>query len=235
MFFDEADAVGMARGAGVQDGVGRVEDRVQTALMSELDGVESRPPNVLIVAATNRRDVLDPALVRPGRFGDVIIQIPRPNMQAAADLFARHLKTNIPYAQNGHGGDLLATRQEIINTAVSKAYAPNADNALATILFRDGKQQIVRAADVMNGALIANIARASIEKACVREIEGGIAGVQLEDVLSAMSEQLESAVRVLTPYNCRQHLSGLPQDAVVASVEPIVRRVTRPHRYLNVA
>ncbi len=233
VFFDEVDSIGIARGSGMQEGSGRIEDRVQTAFMSELDGLETRAPNILVVAATNRREVLDPALARAGRLGDVVIKIPRPSMKAAMDIFAKHLRADIPYARNGHGGDLLATRQEIINTAVSRAYAPNADNAVATILFRDGKQQTVRAADLINGATIANIARSAVEKACVRELETGEVGIQLNDVLSAMTDELETAARMLTPFNCRQHLTGLPQDVGVASVEPVVRKVARPHRFMN--
>jgi proteasome-associated ATPase len=93
VFIDEIDSIGAARGASLM----RVDDRVQTAFMAELDGFEGRG-NVLVVAATNRRDALDPALLRPGRLGDLVIEIPRPNRKAAAAIFDRYLRRGIPYA-----------------------------------------------------------------------------------------------------------------------------------------
>jgi proteasome-associated ATPase len=225
MFFDEVDSVGMLRGRTNA----QVDDRVLTAFMAELDGLTGRG-NIIVVGATNRRDALDPALLRPGRLGDLVLDIPRPKMKAAGDIFAKHLRQDIPYASNGHS----TSRDEIITAVLSWIYAPNGEGELASLQFRDGKRRSVRAADLVSGAIIANIVNSAIERACTREVETNEPGLRTDDVLAAMADEFEAAMRVLTPANCRYHLTDLPQDMDVVSVEPVVRKVKQPHRYLNV-
>ena len=228
IFFDEIDCIGASRGQSHM----RVHDNVLTALIAELDGLEDRG-NIVVIAATNRREALDPALLRPGRLGDMIIEVPRPNRRATRDIFARHLAPSLPYARNGHGDDLEATRLEIIETAVSRIFAPNGDAELATLTFRDGTRRPVRMADLINGAMIANIAGEAIERAGSREIESGIGGMTFEDLDAALTAEFETAARVLTPANCRSHLTGLPHDMDVVNVQPVERKVSRPGRYRN--
>src|SRR5207249_7225751 len=160
----EVDSVGAVRGSSMM----RVDDRVLTAFMAELDGFDSRG-NVLVVAATNRRDALDPALLRPGRLGDLVVEIPRPNRKAAAAIFDRYFHRDIPYALNGHGDDAGAARLDIIQTALSRIYAPNGDNTIATLTFRDGKQKTITARDLTSGAPIRKIAHVATETAVFRE------------------------------------------------------------------
>jgi proteasome-associated ATPase len=200
--------------------------------MAELDGLESRG-NILVIASTNRRDVLDPGLLRPGRLGDVIIEVPRPNMKAASEIFAKHLPEDVPYAENGCGAG--EARQFIIDSAVSRIYAPNGDSELAQITFRDGKQRKVKAGDLMNGASIANISRVALERACLRDIEAGSPGLRLEDILHAIADEFEAMAKTLTPANCRNHLQDLPQDIDAVRVEPVRKKVPRSHRYINAA
>jgi proteasome-associated ATPase len=228
MFFDEVDAIGALRGQSHL----RVHDNVLTAFLAELDGLEGRG-NILVVGATNRREVLDPALLRQGRLGDLMLEVPRPNRRAAADIFGKHLPPDIPYAQNGHGSNAPATRAEFIESAVARVYSPNGDSELATLTFRDGKRQVVRAADLISGAVIAGIARRATERACLREVQTGQEGLRLEDLFLAIRQEFESAASVLSPANCRHHLSGLPQDSDIVKVEPVTRKVARPERYLN--
>jgi proteasome-associated ATPase len=230
MFFDELDSVGAARGGSYM----RVHDNVTMALVAELDGLQDRG-DILVIGATNRRESLDPALDRPGRMGDLILQVPRPNPRAAREILSKHLPRDIPYARNGHGDDWAATRSEIIDTAVSRIYSPNGEGQLATLVFRDGKRQPVGPSDLVNGAVLANVTRRAIERACVREVETGQSGVEMADLVQAIEEEFLAAGRVLTPQNCRQHLPGLPQDMDVVRVEPVVRRVRRPQRYLQEA
>lgn len=230
MFFDEVDSTGAAR----TDGVQRVDSRVIQSFMAELDGLESRG-NILVLAATNRLETMDEALVRPGRLGDLILQIPRPNMAAARDIFGKHLPQSIPYARNGHGDDQNGTREEIIDTAVSAIFSSNGESELATVTFRDRARHVVRSADLVSGAVIANIAREAKEQACIREIESGEKGIRVEDVLGASARSFESAARMLTPASIRRYLKDLPQDVDVVAVELIKRKVPRPERYMNLA
>jgi len=228
MFFDEVDSLGASRGHSLM----RVDDRVLTAFMTELDGLDSRG-NILVVGATNRRDSMDAALLRPGRLGDLVLEVPRPNIKAAREIFRRHLQADIPYAVEGF--DSNDSRREIIESAVSRLYSPNGDSDLFAITFRDGKRRIVRAKELISGASIAKIAISAKERACLDEVETGESGVRLKHVLSAIAEEFESIAGTLTPANCRQHLTDLPQDVDVVRIEAIKKRASRSHEYLHVA
>lgn len=231
MFFDEVDALGSARG----DSVARVDDRVLTAFLTELDGLESRG-NVLVVCATNRRDALDPALLRPGgRLGDIVLEIPRPNRSAAREIFARHLPESIPYARNETWATTVSDRDTLIEAAVTRIFAPNGHGELATLTLRDGTRRSLSPRELVSGALIANIALRAIEHACLRDVETGEVGVRLSDLLEAIDAELETAARVLTPANCRRHLETLPQDVDVVRVERSDPPARRSYRYLRVA
>jgi hypothetical protein len=122
-----------------------------------------------------------------------------------------------------------------MDTAFSMSFAETGDGELAQIMFRDGKRRPVRASDLISGAEIASIALAASERACAREARGAEGGLQLADVTGAVGEFFASATRALTPQTCRSYLDDLPQDVDVVRVDPVVRKVTQPYRYLNAA
>lgn len=221
MFFDEVDAIGGLRGQALRG----VDDRVLTAFMAELDGLETRG-NILVVAATNRREALDPALLRPGRLGDLILEIPRPGAEAAAEIFARHLPPDVPW-------NPAAAREESIATGVSRMFAPNGLGHLATLTFRDGRRREVTGRDLVSGALIARICQGALERACARELDGGTRGVRTDDLLEEIDSGLGAAAAGLTPRNCHHHLDDLPQDVDVVRVEPVIRRARAAYRVLR--
>ena len=215
MFFDEVDSIGRRRGAASS----AIDDRVQTAFMTELDGLEERG-NILVVAATNRREALDPALLRPaGR-----LEVPRPNRSAAERIYSKYLTDNVPYS---------TSREDAVATGVSRIYAPNADTELARLTFRDGSERVLRASELISGAVIANIVQRALERACERHVSCGEEGLMPEDVVGATEEELVSLSASLTPSNCHHHLDGLTQDMDVVRVEPIVRSIPGPHDYVN--
>jgi proteasome-associated ATPase len=228
MFFDEIDSMGTTR----TDGHGRVDASVLTSLMAELDGLQARG-NVLVIAATNRREALDPALLRPGRLGDLVLEIPRPTMNAARAILERHLPNGVPF--DGDADGVAANRRVIIDSAVSRLYAPNGEGEVASIMFRDGTRRAIHAWDLVSGALLANIARAATERACQREVRTKEVGIRCADVLDAIVDGLGNAVASLTPENCHTHVSGLPQDLAVVRIDPVVRKVRRPHRFVRAA
>ncbi|MCZ6778965.1 MAG: ATP-binding protein [Acidobacteria bacterium] len=228
MFFDEVDAVAATRGASSS----RVDDRVLPAFMTELDGLESRG-NVLVIAATNRADALDPAMLRPGRLGDLVMHIPRPNRDAALAIFSKHLGEDIPFSSPHSGEEDRSARQPLINSLISRIYAGNGESDLASLALRDGSRHVIKARDLVSGASIAKISTDAKERAGLREVETGISGVRLEDLLVAADEEFKRTVQVLTPVNCRKHLSDLPHDVDVMGIEPIRRQVPRPYRYLT--
>lgn len=230
MFFDEVDSLAATRGLSHM----RVDDRVLNAFLAELDGLEPRG-NVVVVAATNRRDVLDAAAVREGRLGDLLIEIPRPGRDAARAIFDKHLDPGAPYAAAAASPGGPAARQEIIDAVVSRVYAPNGMGALARIRLMDGTERVVTGRDLMSGALIANVARLAKRRTAFRERTSGEEGIRESDLLEAVEAELEKTARTLTSANSHQFIDDLPAEARVAGVEPVVRRVRREHRYLTVA
>jgi len=224
MFWDEVDAIGSNRG----ESVNRIDDRMLNAFMAELNGLEERG-NIVILAATNRLDSLDPALLRPGRLGDLVLHFPQPRAKAARAILARHMPADIPYASNGHGPAV--AREELLDQAVAQLFAQSSDTELANLRLRDGKSRLVRAADLVSGAQLESIAQSALERACVREAEGGSEGVSGADMSAAISDFFTASPRALTPRNARSYLRDLPQDNDVVSVDLVERKVRNPHRY----
>jgi proteasome ATPase len=224
MFWDEVDAIGGNRG----ESTNRIDDRMLNAFMAELNGLEERG-NILVLAATNRRDALDPALARPGRLGDLVLYFPQPNAKAARAILGRHLPADIPYAAHCEGQ--AAAREALLDQAVAQLFSPSAETELANLTLRDGKRRLVRAADLVSGAQLEAIAQSAIERACVREAEGGPQGVSAADMSAAISDFFLAAPRALTPRNARNYLRDLPQDVDVVRVDLVERKVTHPHRY----
>jgi len=224
MFWDEVDAIGGNRGESVH----RIDDRMLNAFMAELNGLEDRG-NIVILAATNRLDSLDPALLRPGRLGDLVLHFPQPRGKAARAILARHMPVDIPYFSPD--ADPAAARESLLDQAVAQLFAQTADTELADLTLRDGKHRLVRAADLVSGAQLESIAQAALERACVREAEGGPSGVTAADMIAAISGFFLAAPRALTPRNARNYLHDLPQDIDVVRVDLFERKVANPHRY----
>ena len=224
MFWDEIDAIGANRGESTH----RIDDRMLNCFMAEISGLEERG-NIVILAATNRLDALDPALLRPGRLGDLVLHFPQPRAKGSRAILDRHLPADIPYASNGEGP--VAAREGLIDLAVAQLFAQTTDTELARLTLRDGKQRLVRAADLVSGAQLQFIAQAAIERACVREAEGGPEGLNTADIDAAVFGFFAAATRALTPHSARNYLRDLPQDIDVVRIDHIQRKVKHPHRY----
>ncbi len=225
MFWDEVDSVGGNRGESAH----RIDDRILTVFMAELNGLEERG-NIIILAATNRMDSIDPALLRTGRLGDLVLHIPQPNRKAARAILGCHMPSDIPYAANGEGP--AAAREALLDEAVAQLFAQSGDTELANLTLRDGKHRVVRAADLVSGAELGGIALSAMERACVREAEGGPSGVSSADMHAAITGFFHSAPRALTPRNARNYLRDLPQDIDVVRVDVTEHKVRQPHLYI---
>jgi proteasome-associated ATPase len=220
IFFDEVDVTAGARGESFH----RVDDRVTVALAAELDGLKDRG-NVFVIAATNRAEDLDAALLRNGRLGDDPIEVPRPGRDAAIAILRKHLRSDVPWADD---------RDELIDAAVARIYAPNGESDIARVVLRSGQDRVVRAADLVSGASLAKIARDAVDRAVRRHITTGDVGVRLTDVLDAVADELDGQAGLLTLRNVRRLVDGLPDDAGVARVERLrVGEKARRHRYLR--
>jgi len=223
LFLDEIESVGRHRGSVV----GHHSDKFLAALLAEIDGFEGRT-DVAIIAATNRKDLCDAALI--SRF-DVEITVPRPDMSGAREIFEIHLPESRPFSPNGDcAGD---TRRQIIEQAVSRLYSPNGENEVCEVRFRDNSRRTVRAGELMSGRAIEQICREACQTAFLREMEGGEAGVCCRDIDAAVASTLDRFSTTLTRYNAHAYLSDLPQDLDVVAVEPLRTRTRHAHRYLR--
>jgi hypothetical protein len=158
-------------------------------------------------------------------------------MAAARAILERHFPASAPYRGGlatpklaGEGG-----RCDLIDIAISRLYSPNGLGDLAALTFRDGTRRAIQSRDLVSGAMLAGIARTAVERACVRELETGEAGVAEHDVLDAIADAVATALAALTPANCHTHLDGLPQDLMVTRVDTFLRRQRRPQRFRAVA
>jgi proteasome-associated ATPase len=227
---DELDNIGARSG----DFVNAIDSRVLTAFLAEIDGLEAAG-NLLLIGATNRADLLDEALLRPGRFGDRVFQIPRPSRDAAREIFGKHVTPNLPFS-NGNGASAQAMAEELIEAAVCHIYSPRGEgNLLATLTLRDGKRQQVHAPEVMSGALIANVVREAKRRSCARGARGGQVGIAAADVLDAVDGELETiAQRLKKTRYIHALLTELPADVDVVKVEIHTRsRAPRTHDFVH--
>lgn len=224
LFFDELDTLGR-RGEGVGQ---ELDGRVLGALLAEIDGLSSAQ-DVLCIGATNRLDLIDAALVREGRFGDRIYEIPRPGREATRHILARRLVPELPYE------DPAAAASELIDAATSYLHAPTAGaGALARVVFADGAEREIRAPDVLSGALLAGAVERAKKRAARRELEGG-AGLALDDLLDALDDGLAAeAAKVSTPAAARRSLS-LPRASEIVRVAIVPEQAARPRRVLRAA
>lgn len=224
VFIDEIEATGRTRG----HYMGYHGDKHTAALLAELDGFTGRG-GVAVIAATNRKDLIDPALLE--RISDVELQVPRPDLDAAREIFRIHLGEDLPFSPNGSRA--AGTRDEIIDVALSRIYGPNSQNELSEVLFRDGSQRTVVAADLMSGRVIEQVCHSVRQRACVRDVKYDVPGIRVSDVEEVVSDVLQRLATTLTPQNIRSYLADLPQDLDVISVRPVRRRVGPVHRLLN--
>lgn len=224
LFLDEIECMGRIRGSTV----GYHADNFLGALLAELDGFTDRS-GVAIIGATNRKDLADPALLE--RISDVEIPVPRPDMRAAREILGIHLPSGIPFSPNGDAA--AATRDELIDRAVSRLYAPNAENEICSLKFRDGKSRTITARELLSGRVLEQICRAARHAAFLRDVRTGQGGLRVEDVDQAVTEAVRRLSTTLSLRNAHAYLADLPQDVDVVAVEPVMRRVSDSHRYLN--
>jgi proteasome-associated ATPase len=220
VFLDEIDTFG-SRGEGV--GLD-IDARVLPALLAEIDGLTSCG-NVLCIGATNRLDLCDPALVRPGRLLDRRYEFPRPGREAARAILERHLRPELPYAECG--------REAVLEAAASHLYSPAA-GALATLTFANGEQQEVRPRDVVGGALLASAAERAKYAAAARAVDGRETGVGIEDLLEALEQALASEAEKLRAVHVARRVLVTARADEIVRVEPARRPVPR-HRILRAA
>ncbi len=186
VFFDEMDSLFRTRGTGISSDV---ESTIVPQLLSELDGVESLK-NVIVIGASNREDLIDPAILRPGRL-DVKIKISRPDADAARQIFGIYLRGDIPLdeeelAASGNR-DSLTTR--MIDETVDLMYSTEHENRFLEVTYANGDREVLYFKDFSSGAMIENIVRRAKKDAIKREIAGGPGGLKTMDLLAAIKQE----------------------------------------------
>ncbi len=179
VFFDEMDSMFRTRGTGISSDM---ESTIVPQLLAEIDGVEGLR-NVIVIGATNREDLIDPAILRPGRL-DVKIKIERPDAEAAGEIFARYLTDEIPIAEGVSVPDL-------ISATVEAMYADIPENRFLEVTYQNGDREELHFKDFASGAMIENIVRRAKKSAIKRVIAGGERGVALEDLLGSIRQEFK--------------------------------------------
>ncbi len=188
VFFDEMDSLFRTRGTGVSSDV---ESTIVPQLLSELDGVESLK-NVIVIGASNREDLIDPAILRPGRL-DVKIKIERPSADAARRIFAIYLSGDLPFDEEEVASfeSLDAMREDLIEQTVTSMYAEGPKNRFLEVTYANGDKEELYFKDFASGAMIENIVRRAKKEAIKREIDGGPRGLRQADLLEAVSQEFK--------------------------------------------
>ena len=187
VFFDEMDSLFRTRGSGVSSDV---ENTIVPQLLSEIDGVEGLE-NVIVIGASNREDMIDPAILRPGRL-DVKIKIQRPDAQGAADIFSKYLTPDLPLHADDvaeHGGSHELTCDAMIQRAVERMYTESEENRFLEVTYANGDKEVLYFKDFNSGAMIENIVARAKKNAIKDFLELGQRGIRVQHMLSACVDE----------------------------------------------
>ena len=187
IFFDEMDSLFRTRGSGVSSDM---ESTIVPQFLAEIDGVE-RLRNVIVIGATNRQDLIDPAVLRPGRL-DVKIRVDRPNEEAAREIFRKYLTAELPIHETeartqDEPGDQVVGR--MIDRLVEQMYAETDDNQFLEVTYATGDREICYFKDFASGAMIEGIVSRAKKYAIKRAIDSGEKGIRFDDLVAAMRQE----------------------------------------------
>jgi proteasome-associated ATPase len=189
VFFDEMDSIFRTRGSGVSSDV---ETTIVPQLLSEIDGVETLE-NVVVIGASNREDMIDPAILRPGRL-DVKIKIERPDAEAAKDIFAKYIRTDLPLHADDlaeHDGSAEATVAAMIQRVVERIYTEEEDNRFLEVTYANGDKEVLYFKDFNSGAMIENIVARAKKMAIKDFLENGSKGLRLQHLMTACIDEFK--------------------------------------------
>jgi proteasome-associated ATPase len=189
VFFDEMDSMFRTRGTGISSDM---ESTIVPQLLAEIDGVEGLR-NVIVIGATNREDLIDPAILRPGRL-DVKIKIERPNRDAARQIFARYLTGDLPISAEEFtipDDDPRAVVSRMIDAAVTDMYDTTPANRFLEVTYQNGDKEVLYFRDFSSGAMIENIVRRAKKLAIKRTIASGERGIKTADLVDSIRQEFK--------------------------------------------
>ncbi|HEX9683659.1 MAG TPA: proteasome ATPase [Acidimicrobiales bacterium] len=188
VFFDEMDSLFRTRGTGVSSDM---ESTIVPQLLAEIDGVETLK-NVIVIGASNREDLIDPAILRPGRL-DVKIKIERPDREQAAQIFSRYLVPTLPLdaaeVTELGGGDPAKAAAAMIETTVEEMYRDDELNRFLEVTYQNGDKEVMYFKDFASGAMIENIVRRAKKLAIKREIAAEGTGIRADDLIRSIHQE----------------------------------------------
>jgi proteasome-associated ATPase len=187
VFFDEMDSIFRTRGSGVSSDV---ENTIVPQLLSEIDGVEGLE-NVIVIGASNREDMIDPAILRPGRL-DVKIKIERPDAEAARDIFSKYVTTSLPLHPDDvteHGESRQETVEAMIQRVVERMYSESEENRFLEVTYANGDKEVLYFKDFNSGAMIENIVARAKQMAIKQFLETGQKGIRVSHLLAACVDE----------------------------------------------
>jgi proteasome-associated ATPase len=187
IFFDEMDALFRTRGTGVSSDM---EATVVPQFLAEIDGLEVMR-NVIVIGASNRQDLLDPAILRAGRL-DVKIKVERPDRQGAVDIFQKYLSSDLPYDEallRDAEGDRRRAADRLIADAVDEMYSTKDENKFLEVSYANGEKEVLYFKDFASGAMVSGIVSRAKKYAIKRMIETGVRGIALSDIIQAIRDE----------------------------------------------
>jgi len=189
VFFDEMDALFRTRGSGISSDV---ETTIVPQLLTELDGVEGLR-NVIVIGASNRQDLIDPAILRPGRL-DVKIKIGRPDASSAVDIFNKYMTTELPIHDSEirqSSGEVQVAVDRMIAATVEEMYGLDEENRFLEVTYANGDKEVLYFKDFSSGAMIESVVRRAKKLALKRYIQTGEKGIKVDDLLNAVREEFK--------------------------------------------
>ncbi|MPZ70305.1 MAG: proteasome ATPase [Actinobacteria bacterium] len=186
VFFDEMDSLFRTRGSGISSDI---ESTIVPQLLAEIDGVESLK-NVIVVGASNREDLIDPAILRPGRL-DVKIKVERPDQDSAKDIFRKYLTPDLPIAAGAikEHGSAEGAIKVIVDETVEQMYSTDPQNRFLEVTYANGEKEELYFKDFSSGAMIENIVRRAKKTAIKRAIAGEPKGISGADMITAIAQE----------------------------------------------
>jgi proteasome-associated ATPase len=232
IFFDEMDSLFRMRGSGISSDM---EATVVAQFLSEIDGVESLK-NVIVIGASNRQDLIDPAVLRPGRL-DLKVKVNRPDREAAHDIFTKYLTQDLPFheeCQQKYGSDPVKTADGLIRDTIEQMYSTGDENKFLEVTYAKGEREIFYFKDFSSGAMIENIVARAKKMAVKRLIDHGERGIRVEDLHQAVRDEFkenEDLPNTTNPDDWAR-ISGRKGERII-NVRTLITGISRKERTIE--
>ncbi len=232
IFFDEMDSLFRMRGSGISSDM---EATVVAQFLSEIDGVESLE-NVIVIGASNRQDLIDPAVLRPGRL-DLKIKVNRPDGDAAREIFSKYLTPDLPFhesAMKAYGNDPEKIVSGMIENTITRMYATTDENKFLEVTYAKGEREIFYFKDFSSGAMIENIVARAKKKAVKRLIEHQIRGIKADDIIESVNDEFkenEDLPNTTNPDDWAR-ISGRKGERII-NVRTLMTQINRKERSIE--